>query len=132
MLKFFKKIEAAFRRYLSHKPLLYALVGGVGVVLFWRGVWHSADAYGVGNIASMLLGILFLLPTGLLVSVFIGDHVIISGLKGEKKITEETEKEIKREESLLGEEHWETEEILRRLDRIEHQLEEEGKEKNKK
>ncbi len=123
------RIAAAVRTYLTHRPLLYALIGGTGVILFWRGVWHLADAYGLGNGLSILFGILLLFPTGLLVSVFIGDHVIISGLKSEKKVTERTEAEVKREESILGEEHWETEEILRRLDRIEHGLEQHDKKK---
>src|SRR3989344_5719316 len=126
---FLSHIALSIRSYLSHRPMLYALIGGTGVVLFWRGVWHLADSYGVGNFLSIFIGIMLLLPTGLLVSVFIGDHVIISGLKSEKKITERTEAEVKREESVLGEEHWETEEILRRLDRIEHGLEKHNKKK---
>ena len=120
---FLSRIASRIRSYLSHRPMLYALIGGTGVVLFWRGIWHLADAYNVGSIASIILGLIFLLPTGLLVSLFIGDHVIISGLKSEKKATARTEAEVKREENILGEEHWETEEILRRLDRIEHGLE---------
>lgn len=129
-MKLFKEIHDKIHSHLSHRPILYALIGGVGVVLFWRGVWHLADSFDVGNLLSILIGIVLLLPTGLLVSVFIGDHVIISGLRSEKKKTEETEKEVRREASVLGEAHWETEEILRRLDRIEHKLEE--REKGKK
>ena len=39
-----------------------------------------------------------LLATGLFVSYFIGDTILLSGLKGEKKLAERTEKEVKEEE----------------------------------
>ena len=67
-------------------------------MIFWRGVWHTADALEKSNDSSGLLAILFsgpvslvismaiLLLTGLFVSVFIGDKIIISGLKQEKKL----------------------------------------------
>jgi hypothetical protein len=132
MLKILQDIRDRIHSHLSHWPIIYAFIGGVAVVLFWRGVWHLADSLEIGNGTSILLGILLLLPTGLFVSVFIGDHVIISGLRSEKKMTKETEKEVRREAAILGEAHWETEEILRRLDRIEHQLEKKAERKKAK
>jgi len=35
---FFDKIEDRMRKWFSRCSLLYALVGGTGVVLFWRGI----------------------------------------------------------------------------------------------
>ena len=40
--------------------------------------------------------------TGLAVSVFIGDSIILSGIKHEKKVFEKAESEIKIEEKEIG------------------------------
>lgn len=40
---FFDLLEDHVRGWFSHYPILYGIVGGFGVVLFWRGVWHSTD-----------------------------------------------------------------------------------------
>ena len=111
IFKFFDKLEDRIRGWLSRRPFLYAIFGGAGVVVFWRGVWHSADfisAYilswksesptidltqGMDGFLSMLVGAVILLLTGLFVSSFIGNEMIISGLKGEKKVSEKTEAE---------------------------------------
>jgi hypothetical protein len=47
---------------------------------------------------SFILGTVILLITGVYVSAFIGNRLIISGLSGEKKLAEKTEDEIKAEE----------------------------------
>ena len=84
----------------------YSVIGGSGVILFWRGVWHSADyfekntywgSYVFSNLGSMILGVVILLVTGLLVSVFIGDSIIMSGIRHDKKLIEKTEEEIEEE-----------------------------------
>jgi hypothetical protein len=111
IIKFFDHLEDIVREHLSRFPITYGIIGGVFVVLFWRGVWHTADqieaAGGVlGDLfsgpISIVLSIAVLLITGLLVSVFIGDHVIMSGLKHEKKIADKTEMEVREEEKLLN------------------------------
>lgn len=112
-MHFFDRLEDHVRKKLSRLPLIYAFIGGVGVVLFWRGVWHSADFithYFSATISinvydtpwwdgpvSLLVGTLILLITGVFISNFIGNEIIISGIKGEKKIVEKTESEIKNE-----------------------------------
>jgi hypothetical protein len=110
ILNFFDKFEDNVRAHLSHHPILYTLIGGVSIVLFWRGVWHTAD---ILQDQGGLLGWLFyepnnliivtviLLATGLFVSYFIGDTILISGMKGEKKLAEKTEIELKGEEKEL-------------------------------
>ena len=95
IIKFFDKLEDKVRAKLSHYPILYALVGGVGIVLFWRGVWHVADDMGLGSWTSIIISLILLLMTGLFVSFFIGHYIIFSGLKQEKKIEEKEEEEIK-------------------------------------
>ncbi|MCC7500696.1 hypothetical protein IT396_02740 [Candidatus Nomurabacteria bacterium] len=96
--KFFDKLEDHIRARLSHHPILYAFIGGVGVVLFWKGVWETAELFpSLFGIPSVLLGLLLMLPTGLFVSFFIGDNIILSGYRREKKMVERTEQELRAE-----------------------------------
>ena len=101
ILKFFDKLEDKIRGKLSHYPILYALIGGIGVVLFWRGVWHTADDANMSSIASLIVGTVILLLIGVFVSAFIGNRLIISGLIGEKKLSEKEKEEIETEETQL-------------------------------
>lgn len=108
------RFEDKARARLSHVPFIYAALGGTGIILFWRGIWHTAD-YLVGyffavntetvNMSvselpwwdgplSIALGSTLLLSIGLFVTSFIGDAIIVSGLKSDKKLTEKTENEI--------------------------------------
>lgn len=112
LIKFFDRIEDRVRVRLSHRAIVYAFVGGAATLLFWRGAWRTFDAmenlggiFGIllSPVVSLILSIIILLMTGLFVSVFIGERVIISGLKQEKKIFDKTESEIKEEEGLLFE-----------------------------
>lgn len=108
MIKFFDSLEDRIREHLSRYPITYSVIGGVGVVLFWRGVWETADilmdinsAFGWFFYApvQVVLSTLVLLLTGLMVSTFIGDRIILSGLRHEKKMEEKTD-EIVREEAI--------------------------------
>lgn len=119
---FFDILEDKIRGFFSHYPLVYGLIGGVGVVLFWRGVWHGADTFGLSPLASIVLGLLFLLPTGLMVSVFIGEQIILSGLKHEKKTTDKTKEEVEEEENILRHTLREVEHISKELEEIEKEV----------
>lgn len=100
IVKFFDVLEDKIRAHLSRYPLIYALIGGVGVVLFWRGVWNIADGYPfLTGPVSALIGVTILGLTGILVSAFIGNSIIMAGLKGEKKQEEKTQSEILEEQS---------------------------------
>ena len=46
---------------------------------------------------SILVSVIIMLATGLFVSVFVGDAIIFSGLKKEKKLIEKTESEVESE-----------------------------------
>lgn len=110
-LNFFDKLEDIIRGHLSRFPILYTIIGGIAIVLFWRGVWHTAD---ILQARGGMLGFIFyeptnllivtgiLLATGLFVSYFIGDTILISGLRQEKKLHEKTEKDIREEEATLN------------------------------
>jgi hypothetical protein len=114
---FFDKLEDKIRAGLSHSPVLYALIGGTAIVLFWRGVWMTADTipFLTGPV-SILISIIVLLITGLFVSFFVGDSIIISGLKKEKKLDEKIASEIKTETDVLSE-------INKKLDHVDKKLE---------
>src|SRR5262245_39321628 len=108
IVKFFDRLEDRVRGRLSKKPIFYAFIGGLGIVLFWRGAWHTADwiieFYFLQNLdetalhapglpwwdgpLSLAVGSALLLITGVFVSNFIGNEIILSGLRGEKKFAE--------------------------------------------
>lgn len=114
---FFDKFEDHNRAVLSHYPIVYAIIGGFGVVQYWRGVWHLADEWGMSSWASLLIGLVVMLASGLLVSFFIGDNIILTGLRREKKLAEKTEEEVKLEESQVIE-------IKKHIDLIEKSMDE--------
>jgi Zn-dependent protease with chaperone function len=117
IFNFFDKLENQIRGRLSKYPIIYAFIGGVGIVLFWRGVWGLSEEIGMTNIQALIISVLILLSVGLFVSFFIGDSFIISSLKGEKKIIEKTKEEILEEEI-------EIQKVLGKLDSIEQKLDE--------
>ncbi len=107
-LKGWKRLVFRTGTWLSHRPLWYALCGGIGVVLFWRGVWLTADfvafRIGVGSGShgsidvsgllwwdgplSLAMGALILLVINAFVSSLIGNEVIISSLRAERRANE--------------------------------------------
>ncbi len=120
-MNIFRKAEHKTRQYLSHYPKLYALIVGVGIVLFWRGVWHSADhihtiidhfssATSLSLIStpwwdgplSFIVGCIVLYFTGAFTSSFIGNELILSGLRGEKRLNQRTEEDIKNEVTAIA------------------------------
>lgn len=129
LLHFFDKLEDRVREFLSRSPIAYGIIGGIAIVMFWRGIWHTADLLeqngGVWAIlfnapVSMLISAVALLLTGLFVSFFIGDRIILSGLTHEKKIEEKTEAEVRAEGALLLDIH----KKLERLEREVHEVRE--------
>ncbi len=108
VIKYLDKLEDGVRMRLSHRSIVYAFIGGIAFVLFWRGVWHTADILmGQGGIwyyifyepNSLVWTTVVLLFTGLFVSLLIGDRIILSGLKQEKQMEAKEEREIQAEET---------------------------------
>ncbi|HYF12801.1 MAG TPA: hypothetical protein VD928_00685 [Candidatus Paceibacterota bacterium] len=119
IIHFFDKLEDRVRAQLAHSPVLYSLIGGVGIVLFWKGTWETAElAPWLYGPASIVVGVLIMLLTGLLVSFFIGDSIIISGFKREKKLVERSEQEIIKAGQIT------TDQILKKLDHLEQDIHE--------
>lgn len=141
IIRFFDKAEDRVRQRLSRYPIIYALFGGTGIVLFWRGVWHTFDfvigllfsvtfdqPVDLGDLpwwdgpVSFTLGIGILLMTGIFVSNFIGNEIIISGLRGEKKLAEKTVVEVHEEASILISMQEEIRTISQKVSNLEDQL----------
>lgn len=143
IIRFFDKFEDKIRGFLSHYSILYGVIGAIGTVLVWRGIWHTADFFstryivqnGAENVlstmdypvfwdgfVSLVVGVIILLITGLFVASFIGDHIIISGIKHEKKITEKTEGEVESEMGTLDMIRRELHKISERLEAIEKRI----------
>ncbi len=129
IVRFFDKLENQVRGKLSKYPILYAFIGGIGIILFWRGVWHLADDINMASGASFVIGIVILLITGVFVSEFIGKKLIISGLVGEQKLSQKEEGEIETEESQLQNLQNTLSKLEKKLDHMETHLETEGEEK---
>lgn len=120
IIHFFDKLEDHVRVKLSRYPIVYSFIGGVAIVLFWRGVWDTADKIPFLNgPVSIITSVIILLVTGLFVSFFVGDRIILSGLKRDKKLIEKTESEIKSETAMVQEVKDELEKINQRLEKIE-------------
>jgi len=133
IVTFFDKLEDKIRGHLSRFPILYTFIGGIAIVLFWRGVWHTADilqARGgwLGWIfyepTNLVIVVIILLLTGLFVSYFIGDTILMSGLKKEKKATEKTEREIQEEELEIKKIRTTIQEIKKEVDEIKDVIDE--------
>lgn len=131
---FFDKFEDKVRGHLSRYPILYTIIGATAIVLFWRGVWHTADllqaqggflGWFFYEPVNLVIVSLVLLATGLFVSYFIGDTILLSGLKRDKKVAERTEREVIEEEQEIVELRTAVKEIKKEIGEIKDVVEEE-------
>lgn len=100
---YFDKLEDKIRGKLSKSPLVYSFIGAVATVSIWRGVWGVSDSLNIPTWISLFGGIVLAMITGLFVSFFIGDNIVISGLQQEKRTDEKTKEEIIKEENEISE-----------------------------
>ncbi len=138
-----KKLLTRFHIFLSHHSYLYALIAGVGIVLFWRGVWHTVDLlhlyfthyYASTNLdlsahpwwdgpLSFIVGCVILYITRAFISSFIGNELILSGLRTEKKMTAKTEDEVQTEVTVISDIKEEIEAVSHKLEDLEEQIKE--------
>jgi hypothetical protein len=123
IFSFFDLLEDKTRAKLSRAPLIYALVGSVGVVLFWRGLWHLADDVNLNSVLSTAIGLVILLLTGVFVSSFIGNRLIISGISGDKKLAEKTKDQIETEEEQIRKIQHSLEKVEQKLGNLKTEIE---------
>ena len=121
-MEFLNRLEDKIRRKLSRYPIIYAFIVGAGIVLFWRGIWHTADDMSMSSIASLVMGTVVLILVGGFVSEFIGNKIIISGLIGEKKLTEKEGGEIKKEKGEIETEETQLRNLQNTLSKLEKKL----------
>jgi hypothetical protein len=119
---FLLRIENKARIFFERFPFTHAFLAGIGVVLFWRGVWEIADMSGIGPWESMIVGGLLLGCIGLFIHTFVGNAIIIKHVETEYKIEKKTKvdvtnvgNEIEKEEVIL-------EHLVVRLEQIETKL----------
>jgi hypothetical protein len=137
----FVKAQQQSHIFLSHRPKLYALIVGVGVVLFWRGTWHTVDNFHAMLIQyqttsvidfsahawwdgplSLIAGCVILYLSGSFISSFIGNELILSGLRTEKKLTEKTESEVQGEFEAIAAIKEELDQISEKFEELETQV----------
>ncbi|HDQ16885.1 MAG TPA: hypothetical protein ENN31_02060 [Candidatus Vogelbacteria bacterium] len=100
IIKYFDHLEDKIRHHLSNRPLFYAFLSGLGVVLFFRGVWMIFDGFPIfyekdwSGWLTLLLSILIMLSIGTFVQYFLGQEPFISGRFRRKKFYEKTEEEL--------------------------------------
>jgi hypothetical protein len=123
---YFDKLEDRIRGRLSRYPILYSLIAGSAIVLFWRGIWKIGDDAAlfipkqyawIDGPLSVLISVVVLLATGLFMSFFVNDQIILSGLRQEKKTIDKTESEIEDENKSIIE-------VEEKIDIIEKEVEE--------
>lgn len=136
-----KRIFTRFHIFLSHHSFLYALIVGIAIVLFWRGVWHTVDLlhlyishyHATASIdfsahpwwdgpLSFVVGCVVLYISRAFVSSFIGNELILSGLRTEKTLTKQTDTDLKIEVSAISDIKEEIDTITRKLGDLESQI----------
>jgi len=127
IVRFFDVLEDMIRARLSKYPIFYSILGSFGVVLFWRGVWETADIISQTNIfwayfffppVQVVICAIILLMTGLMVSTFIGHRILLSGLRHEKKLEEQTDELVKEEVITLAHIRAEIRELKKEIQEI--------------
>lgn len=92
------RMEEYARKYFERMPFAQAFLAGVGVIIFWRGIWEWLDDIEVSPFASVLIGTLILACVGVFVQTFIGNTIIIDEVKQEEKAEKRALKKIEGEE----------------------------------
>jgi hypothetical protein len=124
------------RNHLSHHPKLYAFIVGLGVVFFWRGAWISIDMIHTQIISyasphnllipawwdgplSLLIGIIILDITGAFVPNFIGNELILSGLRSEETANRKIKKLEISEIEVISDVKEELSDLSKKLEKVE-------------
>ena len=116
----FVAIEDRARRFFERTPFLQAFLAGIGVIIFWRGVWEWCDQSGISPVASIIIGGLILIVVGVFVQTFIGNTLIIKEVKQEEKIEKSA---IHKMEGEVGTEEITLVDLSKKLDQLIEKIE---------
>jgi len=89
--------EEKARLYFEKTPFIQAFLSGIGVIIFWRGIWEWLDINQISPLASVVAGSLILLCVGVFVQTFIGNTIIIKNVKQEERFEKSAIKHIEGE-----------------------------------
>lgn len=115
----FLQIEHNAREFFEKFPYIQAFLAGVGVVMFWRGVWEIMDQMNLDPILSISIGSLLLGAMGLFLHTFVGNAIIIKHVETDQSLDRVTKREIFKVEAEVHEEEItlsQLSEILKKLE----------------
>ncbi|MBP6884929.1 MAG: hypothetical protein KBC17_03890 [Candidatus Pacebacteria bacterium] len=92
------RFESYARKFFEQYPFLQALLAGIGVIIFWRGIWEWLDDINVSPFSSIIIGAIILFGVGAFLQTFIGNTIIIKNVEQEEKIEKKVLKDIVSEE----------------------------------
>lgn len=118
LTKILLNIEDRARRFFEGFPFIHAFFAGVGVVLFWRGVWETSDHLGLNSEWSIVFGIIILGSIGLFLQTFVGNTIIIKKVDTEKKVEQEIKAELQKTEQETGTEEVTLAHLARKIEAI--------------
>ena len=112
-------IEESARKYFEQFPFVQALLAGVGVIIFWRGIWEWLDISQVSPFTSIVLGALILGGVGVFMQTFIGNTIIIREVQQEEKLEKHVQGHIHDDQVTL-------ESVSKKIDELARKIEERG------
>lgn len=93
-------IEERARVFFGNIPFIQAFLAGVGVIIFWRGIWEWLDQSGVSPLESVIIGTVILGGIGVFLQTFIGNTIIIRNVEKEEQQEKKVFKKIEGEEEI--------------------------------
>ncbi len=116
------QIEERSRKFFERIPFIHAFFAGVGVVLFWRGVWHIADTIELPAVTSLIVGLLLLGGLGMFLHTMVGNAIIIKNVERDATLSTKTSNEIFEVEANLAQESLTLEALKTELTKIHDKL----------
>lgn len=78
-------VEEKARKFFERIPFIQAFLAGVGVIIFWRGIWEWLDQNNVSPLVSVIIGTGILAGVGVFVQTFLGNTIIIREVRHEER-----------------------------------------------
>jgi hypothetical protein len=118
----FLGIEHNAREFFERFPYIQAFTTGVGVVLFWRGIWGYMDKVKLDSILSIVLGSILLIITGLFLHTFVGNAIIIKHVETDQRTDIITKREMFKVEAEVHEEEITLSELSESIKNLEEKI----------